>query len=94
MIKKKEIEQFRSQWEDLEVEVVGMAPASDGAWVAADGADLKPRSWDAILIGRTEGKDQFDILELAEDVSKKQALKAAQDAAALLNIPSDDILIR
>lgn len=94
MIDEAQLREFKSQWRELELNVVGMVRAEDGSWAAAEGMDTPPVAYDAILIGRNPSQDRFDILDLAEDVPRNQAVKAAKQAAKLLKISVQNIVIR
>jgi hypothetical protein len=86
------LDRFRAQWTELEIEVVGMIHTNNESYAADDG--VEPSSWDTIVIGRNPDQDVFDILELAEDVSKDVALDVARGASRHLFGTPDDVTCR
>ena len=96
VISEQTLREFQATWPELEVEVVGMVQTEDGSWTAADGVNKTPRTWDAIVLGRNPNGStaEFDILELVEDVPKRDAVAAARQAAKILKISSHNIVIR
>jgi hypothetical protein len=86
---------FRSRWEELSVEVVGMAQDDDGSWTAADGVDKEPVHFDAIVVGRNDDDSgKLDIFDLAEGVTYKEAYAAALEAAVILFSNPDELEVR
>lgn len=93
--------QFQRKWKTLEVEVVGMAtdPNDPESRTCAEGVDVPPDAWDAVVVGRGlrrgfKDPSNLDLFDLAEDVTKRAATAAALRAAEVLGIDPDDIEYR
>jgi hypothetical protein len=90
-----QITAFARRWSELEIEIVGMVqdPNDPDSLTAAEGVDLPPEHYDAILVGRGRG-GRLDILTLAMDTTLPRARTAANAAARVLHLASYDITER